>query len=76
MNQAANKTITTTRYAGKVTYTIDFKVHTAEASDVMTDTRFVFSRSDVNENGTVTHKDMSGAVMYVFNTTFEFSSSY
>lgn len=74
VNKASNKTVTSTKYAGKITYTINYKVTTAEASDVMTDDKFVFSRTDINEEGTVTHKDVSGTAMYV-PTTFECGAS-
>lgn len=46
--------MTTTVYAGKVTYTINGTATTAEASDVMNNGSFVYSRTDVNEAGTVT----------------------
>jgi hypothetical protein len=46
--------MTTTIYAGKVTYTINNTATTAEASDVMANGSFEYSRTDVNEAGTVT----------------------
>jgi hypothetical protein len=57
-----NKTMTTTIYAGKVTYTINGTATTAEASDVMNNGSFMYSRTDVNEAGTVTAREE----MYVY----------
>jgi hypothetical protein len=49
--------MTTTIYAGKITYYINGKASTAEASDVMNNGSFRYSRTDVNEAGTVTAPD-------------------
>jgi hypothetical protein len=46
--------MTTTIYAGKITYDINGTATTAEASDVMKNGSFEYSRTDVNEAGTVT----------------------
>ena len=54
VDRLRNKTMTTTIYAGKVTYTINNTAITAEASDVMANGSFKYSRTDVNEAGTVT----------------------
>lgn len=54
VDRLKNTTMTTTVYAGKVTYTINGTATTAEASDVMNNGSFVYSRTDVNEAGTVT----------------------
>jgi hypothetical protein len=53
VDRVKNTTMTTTIYAGKVTYTINNRVTTAEASDVMSNGSFKYSRTDINEAGTV-----------------------
>jgi hypothetical protein len=53
VDRVKNTTMTTTIYAGKVTYTISNRVTTAEASDVMSNGSFKYSRTDINEAGTV-----------------------
>jgi hypothetical protein len=54
VDRLRNTTMTTTIYAGKITYYINGTATTAEASDVMKNGSFKYSRTDVNEAGTVT----------------------
>jgi hypothetical protein len=57
VDRLSNTTMTTTIYAGKITYYIGGEATTAEASDVMNNGSFKYSRTDVNEAGTVTAPD-------------------
>lgn len=81
VDRLRNKTMTTTIYAGKVTYRINGTATTAEASDVMNNGSFVYSRADVNEAGTVTAAYYDGfisarQVMYVHSSHLEHLDQY
>lgn len=67
MDRIKNETLKTTIYSGKITYRINGTKYTAEASNIMNNGSFAYSRTDVNEAGTVTatvFDESSRAVMY------------
>jgi hypothetical protein len=63
VDRLRNTTTTTTIYAGKITYYVKGQATTAEASDVMNNGSFAYSRTDVNEAGTVTYRSRGGDVV-------------
>ena len=68
VDRLKNKTLTTTIYSGMITYTVNGTATTAEASDVMSNGSFKYSRTDVNEAGTVTYRSRGGDVVVYVHT--------
>jgi hypothetical protein len=72
VDKLKNTTITTTIYAGKITYFFNGTSTTAEASDIMSNGSFAYSRTDVNEAGTVTDVHE----MYVYTSRLKHHARY